>query len=40
MNSRYFILQDFINQTVLLYDGNTFKCSARNSNSIERPTAT
>jgi hypothetical protein len=40
MDSFYFFLENLINQTVLLYDGETSKCRAPNSDSIERPTAT
>lgn len=40
MDPLYFFLEDFINQTVLLHHGDTFKCTARNSDGIKRPTAT
>jgi len=40
VNSRNFLLEDFINQTVLLYHGHPFEGRARNGNGIERPTAT
>lgn len=35
-----FFLEDLIHKTVLLHHWDTLKCLARNSNRIERPTAT
>ena len=40
MNTLYVLLEDFIDQTVLLYHRDTFKCSAHNCDGIERPAAT
>jgi hypothetical protein len=39
MNSLYFLLEDFINQTVLLHNGDAFECSARDGDSIKRSTS-
>ena len=35
VNSRNFLLEDFINQTVLLYHRHPFKGRAHNGNGIE-----
>ena len=35
VDSRNFLLEDFINQTVLFYHGHPFKGRARNGNGIE-----
>jgi len=40
MNTLDFLLEDLIHKAVLLHHRDPFKCLARNSNSIERPTAT
>ena len=40
MDSLNFLLEDFIDQTVLLYHWDPFKRRARNSNCVEGPTAT